>query len=627
MKLFALVLIGSDAAKKVKPPVGCDPAWLGEYEISTDCKRVKGFNTVPDVNGVLLENKSNWCRRNCKYGSLPETTYTQCKCKPSWSTGEKVFNCWYQIKLAKTVKGWVPFNHTDIEGNYPLDKWGEGGKQASCVQPTDVGTWGEWSQFGSCDASCGLGERKRTRECSTQYCGDEPSEESMKCLAYSDYTLANPHSCGNKKDWWQPHAMGNPFTYLNEGTHCLFPSFGRGWASETMPDGEVVQMGVECESGWNYDSHSIAPLNGNCKLVCRGSNGGQYLPKTSHWSNLQCLSPITVQWLDPSQPQGINDWMSQGLGMGQPWYFDRQTWPRKGCWPGCGSHKSLSDVSGEISKCYKLGAEPQCTDAPPLTDFEQTHNTHTSAISWSCTDGNKPGSVCTKTCVNNHLDHIGNANQVCQCTGDDCIWKRTDEYFHYAVYRDRPKSCIKGCDAQPKDMWAGKEYKLKCDQADLIEWSDSIDGDSIRYQWNHPTPVKVNNKCTVMCDDYSPILGYPREWQMEGWAETGGVNGGVDSFDIQCKQNSAGNGFEWVGDFKECIQVCGALGRAWQEGVDPIWTCTNDFFIGSVCEKSCPAGWKLDKNAASYKKTVARCRSKSYGSSWSQSHFKECIPE
>ena len=137
-------------------------------------------------------------------------------------------------------------------------------------------------------------------------------------------------------------------------------------------------------------------------------------------------------------------------------------------------------------------------------------------------------------------------------------------------------------------------------------------------------PVKVNNKCTVKCDDYSPINGYPRKWQMEGWAETGGINGGIDSFDIQCKKKSDGSGFEWVGDFKECIQVCTPITT--YNNADE-WTCTNDFFIGSTCTKTCLPGFKFDKTNASWKKTSTRCRKKSYGSSWSNSHFKDCVPE
>merc|ERR1711970_1216683 len=122
MKL-ASVLIAFSHAKKAKPIYGCDPAELGHYEIvQDDCKRWKGFNDVPDVNGKILEKKLNMCPRKCKYGDHPATTQTMCKCVRDKVTKE--FHCWYQIKLAKAVKGWVPFNYTDADGNYPIDKYG-----------------------------------------------------------------------------------------------------------------------------------------------------------------------------------------------------------------------------------------------------------------------------------------------------------------------------------------------------------------------------------------------------------------------------------------------------------------------------------------------------------------------
>ena len=135
MKLSWALLASSCQGKKI---YGCDPAELGHYDMIEDgCKRFKGMNTelgnVEGYMGKVTEKKSNWCRRQCKYGDLPQTVQTMCKCKKI--NGK--FECWYQIKLQKTVKGFVAFNYTDTDGNYPLDKWGEGGHQPGCVLPSD----------------------------------------------------------------------------------------------------------------------------------------------------------------------------------------------------------------------------------------------------------------------------------------------------------------------------------------------------------------------------------------------------------------------------------------------------------------------------------------------------------
>ena len=125
---------------------------------------------------------------------------------------------------------------------------------------------------------------------------------------------------------------------------------------------------------------------------------------------------------------------------------------------------------------------------------------------------------------------------MCVCTDEGCNWERTDKWDSDAAFRDRSKSCIKGCNAHPDTMWPERKYKIKCHQDDLTYWSDSYWAD--RYQWKQPTPVVVNNNCTVKCVDGD-------KWQLEG---------GIDSFDIQCKATSD-SGFEWVGDFKICLQV------------------------------------------------------------------------
>lgn len=605
MKFFLLLSF----LAKAWNPVGCDPAWLNEYKIvKDDCRNWRGFNTVADKNGVILEKWGNTCARQCKVGNLPKTVQTICKCKRDRVA--KVTTCSYQIKLLGVVKGWVAFNHTDSEGKYPLDQNGNGGKQAACVL-NEVGTWGNWSEFGSCDAKCGLGEQKRTRECSSGYCGVESAEETRKCLAYEDYTISRIHPCGNEREaMWE---------IKNEGYHCLFPSFGRGWGEEVI-DGEKVQMGVECEGdeAWNYDTYSIAGLNTKCKVVCRGEKGGEYIPKTSEWYKFSCQSPIPVQSLNPEVQNGFTEWMEKGLAMGEPYYFDRQTLPRRECWPKCKAQKSLTWISKGINKCYKVDTEPSCYGMPPLTDFEVEMGTKESGLIWRCSNGDKPGSTCEKSCRKHHIERGGNPRQICFCQGDECAWQRTSEAKSNVVFKSRATSCIMGCDAQPDKVFKNKHYVLTCNQSDLTQPSDSSKDMAHIYQWNWPTPVKINNKCTVKCAD-NPRNGWPNKLMMEGWIESG-----VDSFEIQCKKNVKEDVLKWQGDFKKCQKVCFNLtGKGRWDEVEPIWKCTNLFYEGSRCTKSCPDGYKLDNTVKWRRITTVRCTGRG---SWTRSSsFKPCV--
>ena len=62
-----------------------DPSELGHYEmVDEGCKRFKGMNTkVGNVEVYMgkTERKFSYCRRQCKYGDLPQTVQTMCKCK------------------------------------------------------------------------------------------------------------------------------------------------------------------------------------------------------------------------------------------------------------------------------------------------------------------------------------------------------------------------------------------------------------------------------------------------------------------------------------------------------------------------------------------------------------------
>ena len=634
MKLLAAILVTAEA--RWKRPYGCDPAELEHYEITDDCKKTKGFNTEADENGVILEKKANWCRRQCKYGDLAPTTYVQCRCTKNYDT--RTFDCSYKVKLVRDIwkqHGWVDFDFK-LDGEYPVDRKGEGGRQAACTPPGTEGEWGEWSDWSACDGSCGLGESTRTRECSTDYCGEGETEQKRSCLSYDQYDWLWTHPC------W--HATSTGFYYgpsqngisknLNKGRYCVFPSFGQGWNEETIGD-ELVQIGVECEGEdtYNYETHSITKDGNRCKIVCRGSKGGEYLPMTSSYSNFHCLEPIPVQYVNPDA--GYTKWVEQGLNGLEDrdvnqWYYNQQTWPRN-CYPGCPNYKSLKELSQEFTKCYRIGEEPTCNGMPPRTQFEIDMGQTGEGNSYDCTDGDKPGSICTKSCINNHLEHIGNDKFVCKCQGEACSWERTDDYFVYVVYRERQLSCIQGCDAQPGTSFKRQNYVLDCSEEnfDLTHHSTSNNDNAIIYQWNYPTPVRPDKKCKVTCAASGWVNGHPRDWMMDGWLDTG-----VSHFDIKCQSNSDGT-FEWVnaagGPMTECLPVCYnfSKGRDGDE-VDPVWTCTKNNFPGSKCTKSCPDGYKLsDEGDNRWKNTSTKCQKKSWGTSWTENPgwFKPCVRE
>ena len=357
MKLVALFLLSSASADK---RISCDPAWLGNYEITNDCKQGKGFDDNQQ------ERKGNWCRRQCKYGNSLPTAYIICRCYRDVSTAgvstgkSKKTACSYQMRLRLGASGWVPFNHTDVDGNYPLDLWGDqGAHPALCVKPT-------------------------------------------------------------------------------------------------------AQAGT-------------------------------------------------------------------------------------------------------------------CTDIPPLTDFEIKHNTVQKSINWSCTDGNKPGSICEKTCINNHIEHIGNPRQICMCSiNDDCHWERTDEKFDDPVYRNRPKSCIKGCDAHP-DALSGGPYLVKCHQDDLTHWSDGT-----LNRWD---PLAVID---------------------------------VGTFNMRCKETKNGD-FKWLPmgrkrGFVNCVAEC-----------DPLphndFKCSNGRYVGSTCKVKCPKN-KIPGHGVGKAYYKTRCVGHGY---WNQENLRRCI--
>ena len=304
---------------------GCNPADLQDYELTSDCKNSKGFNTQRDDNGIFLEKRSNYCRRKCKYNDQ-RTAHVQCRCERNNVDG--TWDCSYKMKLIRKgyPKQWLSFDHQE-NGDYPVDKWGYGGRQSGCV-PSTIGVYGQWSQWSECDGSCGLGWQVRTRECAADSCGSEPAEEVRRCVSYANYEYTNPYDnpvahsvCRNPnntpKYYYGFYTAFTDFDPINEGRHCVFPSFGKGWHEETI-DGELVQMGVECEGDetWNYDTYTIARPDSKCNVVCRGQNGGQFLPETNEQMKFTCRKPIPVQRINPDN--GFSQWLDEGLGIFGP---------------------------------------------------------------------------------------------------------------------------------------------------------------------------------------------------------------------------------------------------------------------------------------------------------------------
>ena len=287
-----------------------------------------------------LEKKNNWCSRQCKHQfngeDLPRTVDVKCKC-----VGE---NCHYEFKMKGVFKKWKTWGSTDDEGNYYVDQNGVPSKQELCGAVP--GVWSEWGDF-SCQGTCPQNSFiKRTRECSNDHCIGPSEEIKQKCLrADFDQRMIEPLSrCDSPKvqDCLREHQCSvrhgpgwlnkdyNEVLYFNEGSHCHFPSFGKGWFDQTMENGDHVQMGVECDGGWNNEDHSIAVVGETCHLVCKNLSGNDniYSPVTNEFTSFQCKSPIPVfayqhkkcnrdfSTNSKTYDDCYDDWVEKGLDMG-----------------------------------------------------------------------------------------------------------------------------------------------------------------------------------------------------------------------------------------------------------------------------------------------------------------------
>ena len=289
-------------------------------------------------------------------------------------------------------KGWKKWGDKDENGNYYVDKNGVPSKQEQCNEEPEctVGgvpcapEWEEWSQW-SCQGSCPENSvKKRHRVCrdsntqtplDLEECVDTFNEEAEeigeKCLkvdfdepfvepitrtelqesgehgdAISCVLCIDEQVCsdGRTAGWANfDYVLGTgkwAVMHFNTGEMCHFPSFGKGWPEQTMSNGDQVQMGVECENDWNYDSHSIAKEGETCNLVCKNKSdsGNVYKPVTNIYSSFKCRSPIPIfafqekkcnKNLMPNEndvyDDCYNDWVENGLNMGSssPYETDR----------------------------------------------------------------------------------------------------------------------------------------------------------------------------------------------------------------------------------------------------------------------------------------------------------------
>lgn len=159
---------------------------------------------------------------------------------------------------------------------------------------------------------------------------------------------------------------------------------------------------------------------------------------------------------------------------------------------------------------------------------------------------------------------------------------------------DREGSCIPGCDAYPVNL-GSSNYKVVC--SEYSEPSNSVTSEAILYQWNNPTPVTIGNSCTVSCKNSKTKL--PNE---------------MENFSITCIETG-----KWdMATLPECVSVCeipSVIPEETSIGLsdnDIVWSCTDGTYMGSVCTKSCPTGFKLKKVA---RKSI-ECKMKRGTAAW-----------
>ena len=75
------------------------------------------------------------------------------------------------------------------------------------------------------------------------------------------------------------------------------------------------------------------------------------------------------------------------------------------------------------NKCHKI-QESSCSEDLVLSEKEILFGTTEDDIEWTCTDGKKAASECTKSCkINRQPDGMADVT-ICQCS-KKCSWKKT----------------------------------------------------------------------------------------------------------------------------------------------------------------------------------------------------------
>merc|ERR1712176_61494 len=199
---------------------------------------------------------------------------------------------------------------------------------------------------------------------------------------------------------------------------------GKGWFDGKV-SGVKVQIGVECPGDHNQDNgdHVIAVQGSKCKLVCKAENGKEYRVDTTK-ADFQCTNPLPSSLFEVNGCTNdcVGKWIKEGLNMNGdiPYRYDRQTSTYSPNW--------LPDMEAMVSdsklnKCHKVQST-MCPADIPMTADEIAAGISKDAVIWDCTDGNNPGSVCTKSCAAGYNPSGKKQTKSCDCT-KNCDWKNS----------------------------------------------------------------------------------------------------------------------------------------------------------------------------------------------------------
>jgi len=116
-------------------------------------------------------------------------------------------------------------------------------------------SWGGWSGWGSCSASCGGGAQTRSRSCNgtAEYGGSACSGSS------SDSQSCNTQSCATIVEYWQGTGWPGHCGWSTSPTYCARAPVGPGWSwynscyqntssGHMLPDTYPTEMSGSCPS-------------------------------------------------------------------------------------------------------------------------------------------------------------------------------------------------------------------------------------------------------------------------------------------------------------------------------------------------------------------------------------------